>query len=208
MKDFESVRNHDNTFVWPEGELIFMCIGKAANSSIKAAVLGTMGGVDPAISVHFDERLRYIPNSTLHEYPAFKAVAVVRDPMNRLISFWRDKIACRDTCNFGHLGLKPGMTFVEMVKIVTELPDSVRDSHVTAQHKLIYHGGGGRSPRIIHYESLENLGWATIQQMAAVHLPNLPHYNKSNPVPVDISARTKKLVDTYYQLDRSIFGYG
>jgi hypothetical protein len=204
MKDFNSVRDQDNTFVWHEGHLIFMCIGKAANSSIKAAVLETMGGVDPNVSVHYDERINYIPNSTIEDY-GYPCITFVRNPLDRLRSFWRDKIAHRDECNFEHLGLYPCMSFGVTAARVCEMGPT-KDTHIARQMSLLTNKGDVLPD---HFFKYENLGedWRRVQAMAHYSLPDLPHYNKSNPIPWSCSYDTMKKIMEHYASDYHCLGY-
>lgn len=205
MKDFDSVRDHDNTFVWPEGGLIFMCIGKAANSSIKAAVLETMGGVDPKVSVHYDERITYIPNALIKDFK-FEVVAFVRNPLDRLRSFWQDKIAHRDECNFEHMGLHPGMSFEATALRVCELGSDIRDTHITRQMSLLSSRGVILTDHFFKYENLEK-DWKRVQDLAQWCLPDLPHYNKSNPVPWSCGHEAMMKIEDHYASDYYCLGY-
>jgi hypothetical protein len=205
MKDFNSVREQDNTFVWHDGGLIFMCIGKAANSSIKAAVLETMGGVDPNVSVHYDERIEYIPNASIKGY-GYQCVTFVRNPLDRLRSFWQDKIAHRDECNFEHLGLRPGMSFEATAAQVCALGAGVKDTHLARQVDLLTHKGERMFDRLFKYETLHE-DWQQAQMMAMCYLPDLPHYNKSNPVPWTLPGEVLARLMVHYVEDYKRLGY-
>jgi hypothetical protein len=205
MRDFNAVRHLDNVFVWHEGQLIFMCIGKAANSSIKAAVLDTMGGVDPKISVHFDERIQYVPKTHVHKYE-YPIITIVRDPFDRLLSFWKDKIAHRDQCSFEHLGLHPGMSFEETASAVCALDFSVHDTHLSRQMDLLSHQECFLPDYVFKYEKIKD-EWKYVQEIAACYLPDLPHYNKSNPVPWSCATGVLNDIMIHYDVDFHRLGY-
>jgi len=205
MLDFNSIRDLDNTFVWHDGRLTFMCIGKAANSSIKAAVLETMGGVDPNVSVHFDPRIEYVRNDSIKSY-GYPVVTFVRNPLDRLRSFWQDKIAHRETSNFGDFGLYAGMSFEDTVAQICALGPKVTDTHLARQMSLLTYKGAVLPDHIFKYENLQE-DWHRVQVMAKRYLPDLPHYNKSNPVPCTFTTELVETVKDHYDTDYHCLGY-
>ena len=200
--------DHSNTFLWEQGGVAFTCIGKAANSSIKAAVLNTMGGVDPEVSVHFDDRIYYVANGYLVHQKDYPVVAFVRHPVDRLVSFWKDKIAYREHCKFEHLGFRPGMSFDAAVDVVVRLDDDLHESHISSQVSLLSHRGYVVPNRVYRFEEL-NDRWSEVQALAQrVPLCDLPHFNRSTKVPSPaVSDQTLAAIQERYAQDFKVFGY-
>lgn len=114
----------DNMIYWQSGNVIIPCLGKTANTAIKAAILEAEGGVDPFYNVHADPRLLYVDRDFALRARHVPIVAVIRDPYDRLVSFWRDKVANRtpETFTASYLyGVMPGMSFLAFVNAFFKL---------------------------------------------------------------------------------------
>ena len=80
--------------VWPEAELVYTSVAKVANTSIKSCLLASFHPEIARRAPHSPE-MPYVsvhPNRIRTMYPGYCHFAVVRHPLDRLVSFWADKI--------------------------------------------------------------------------------------------------------------------
>jgi hypothetical protein len=187
------LRQNPNYVHWLQGNCVFMFMGKCGNSSVKAAILETMGGVDPQLSVHADKRLTYVSSKFIRETD-LPIISIVRRPYDRLLSFWRDKVAGRTPANFNfdHVpGLYPDMPFRVMLDRLVCLPDDrLLDNHLVPAVTILNRVNPFAALTVIKFEDLINPargGWDRLRAAtgAPAALPvELPHMNASSvPVP-------------------------
>ena len=111
------------------------CIPKCANTSIKAAVLQSMG-YDPEALLRGGALHRHpaLNLGTRNEVGALYVAAFVRHPVARLVSAWADKIARHDgraTDTLVKLGFRVGMPFAEFAWLACQ--NAGRDVHIRPQ---------------------------------------------------------------------------
>jgi hypothetical protein len=181
----------DNNIHWTRGNVIVMFQGKCANTAIKAAILQAEGGINPEINVHGDPRLNYVNRDYVIRYRnTVPVVAVVRKPWDRLVSFWRDKIAGRDestfTCNYLP-GAYGNMPFPEFVPLVMRALDEATEpsflvNHLAPAYSHLTAYGVSLPHECIKFEDLvAGPGWKRLRHWTACawELPEtLPHMNR------------------------------
>ena len=201
---------------------IYYPIPKVANSSIKT-ICAELLGIDVKGSVHEIEFPR--PKQLLSRflYQNYFKFAFVRNPWDRLVSCYRDKIQNQasgvDTkftiregvanCLARFPEFKAGMSFDEFVEAAHSIPDSKADIHFKSQYKFF---GNKTGPVAVDYVGyFERLGedMLEIQKKAGWPDLKLPHV-KSSPKKTYhnyYSEKTKRLVSERYREDIELFGY-
>jgi hypothetical protein len=154
------------------------------------------------------------------EYRGYFKFAFVRNPWERLVSCYSDKIA-----NGGE-GLKsparggiaffPGMPFADFVEAIHATPDNEADIHLRSQYKVVC--GRGKSRRTImadfvgRFENLEADFAAVANRIDSTQRLRLPHLLSSagrNPRRFTelYDDRLRGLVHERYRDDIELFGY-
>jgi chondroitin 4-sulfotransferase 11 len=182
-------------------KLIYIYLPKVACSSIKKSLFPIFD-IDENINPHianFPKRLTW-DKLTDNKYYIF---TFVRNPWDRLVSFYRDKI--RGVYKMGDIeyyracfGARfyAGMTFEELARLICKIPDSIAEIHFRSQTCSLIHNGKLLPDFIGRYENLEE-DFYKMCRMKDLSL-TLPHL--FNNVPKDKLDNTWEKVDykTYY----------
>lgn len=198
----------DNVIHWTSGNVIFMFQGKCANTAIKAAILEAEGGIDTSINIHADPRLNYVTKAYALKYRAtVPVIGFVRRPWDRLVAFWRDKVAGRTPENFTSSYMVPGaypdMPFPDFIKAVVK--NSPTKGDLAPAYSTLSHNGRVVPWGVFRFENLvTEQGWESVRRWTARawDLPKvLPHYNRPRlPRPVlDASTESTLRIATYAQ---------
>ena len=204
----EKVVSHRYRFVW-------LCNPKAASRSIIAGLLAA--DPDARLVRHrtFGEILAARP-----EVADYTSAAFVRHPVERCLSFWRDKhtlaLGRRDARRWfiepWH-GLGTGMSFAELCRWL-DTPcgsDAFADRHWLSQHVQI-RTSGGRLPDVLgRFEQLEEDWRALCDRVGLPHRP-LPRLNADPPArraePAALDGGTRARLGQRYAEDFRLGGYG
>lgn len=122
-----------NNMLIHEHRLVLMLICKSGNTSIKWAVAEAMGlGPTHRTDLYFPTP--NIENAMSFADEGYLALSVIRHPLARLASCWRDKVADPNRFHrpFRHKyggAIIPGMSFGDWVRFVAETPDGIADQH-------------------------------------------------------------------------------
>jgi Sulfotransferase family/Phytanoyl-CoA dioxygenase (PhyH) len=162
--------------VWPEAEMVYTSIAKVANTSIKTALLETFVPNAPRRAPH----AAHMPYLTVHppsriasQYPNYFHFAFVRDPFDRMVSFYADKIlgTIRGTGwndRLERLGFVRNMPFADAVAVACSHPDDRTDGHIRSQSFLVVDRAGRLLPDLVlRFEHLE-ADWALLSHLVAV----------------------------------------
>jgi hypothetical protein len=213
--------------LFPKYKLIYFSVPKAACTSIKTALLslegienttGQLGFVHskdaPFTWVRYKERARIF-----EEYPDYFKFAFVRNPWDRLVSFYSDKIVER-TQRYGeliddyiNLGFSKDMDFETCVRHICNIDDEKADIHFRSQHTLILANKNiDRLDFIGHFETICE-DWLKLKQMlphaTASVLDDLKHLHISSHDNFKkyYSQEFWDLVAERYRDDIALFGY-
>jgi chondroitin 4-sulfotransferase 11 len=206
---------------------VYVDIAKVASSSLKAtfaALLGldrdTVGG-----NPHDVEFPRPPKPSRAGErlYPGLYTFAFVRNPWDRLVSCYRDKIQgeVEDFTRFAQSGVarclarfdvfSATMSFEEFVNAVASIPDADADEHFRSQHTYLVNVWGEIAVDFLgRYENLEFDFRHVAKRIglpSGISLPRL----QANPRVVSYAdyytAATRDVVATRYAHDVALFSY-
>lgn len=206
---------------------VYVEVPKVACSSIKIALAGVLGidlgaaGGNP----HLVElpAPRGDPASSGPPYPGLFSFAFVRNPWDRLVSCYRDKVN-GEAMDFTGLdrergvahclarfdSIRAGMSFEEFVEAVAAIPDEEADEHFRSQHRFVCDRNGALAVDFLgRFESLE-ADWARV--CGVLDLPGvvLPRTQVSGePVRYEeyYSAESRELVRRRFARDVERFGY-
>jgi len=206
---------------------IYISVPKVACTSFKSAFAQLLGlRLDKA---HGDPHRLWFPSpvpiESLHSilYPGFLRFGFVRNPWDRLVSCYRDKIR-NEVEGFTHFTIRPGvanclarfdafvadMPFDAFVDAVASIPDSEADEHFRSQHTFLTNRKGELSADFVgRYERLaedfkivrDRTGLPEIElrrlQAARSVAKYAPYY----------TPRTQRVVADRYRRDVEMFGY-
>jgi len=147
-------RNMQTNIFIPKYDLIFISIPKVACSSVKSVLYELQSGSKPTMNIH-EAPFKYIPFKQLGLYPNCFMFAFVRNPWDRIVSLYANKIKAdpnfngRDEndeqfCNgaakwFSCYGdvFRGGMSFAEFVQAIAAIPDEESNNHFRSQYLFI-----------------------------------------------------------------------
>lgn len=202
---------------WDDGLLVYTAIAKVANTSLKSAMLQSFTPSASRMNPHSaDVPYQTIePNRVGADVPQHLHVAFVRNPFDRFVSFWSDKIQ-GSGMNDGirALGFDVGMGFSETVRIAAEIPDEETDPHIRSQSFLLLNEKNQLRPDVIcRFERLTtdwNLLREIVKFRTGIKMVRLPHRRVSDHDHFKdyYDRETRALIRHRYALDFERLNYG
>ncbi len=214
-------------FVFDERRIVYISIPKVACTSIKLAIEGTRGQLtsteEGVMSVHkkLTSKCTHSLNRRTADYYIF---AFVRNPFDRLVSCYEDKVR-KPAQHNGHyffssaynrvflkqlLGAEfhPNMSFDEFVRLVARVPDIIADGHFKSQYSSLYRNGK-RIPHFIgRFEHL-NEDWKSIaDKFGLAELTANNRTDRSRWMDYYTSRETTELAHQRFKKDIESFDYG
>lgn len=187
---------------------IWFTTPKAANSSIYWALKLWNGEVpDPATNLHGGWKT--LEPKEIQFYPNLLKIACVRNPFDRLVSCWQQKLQETGQSSIPKMeGFYHGMPFDEFVEAICNTPDDKCDHHFKPQFMHTMYKGAPLWNYLLKFETL-GTQWGDLQKRLK-GLPDLPHRNASEH---DHYSKyyTNELVNKVFQKyadDCNIFNYG
>jgi len=205
-----------NNIVMHDWKTVFLLSTKAANSSVKTAILEAVGQRVPVkerqrhVHRHRFFKSKYISAVDASKLKGYTKVGFVRNPWDRALSLYIDKV--RDG-NSGipkkRMKLSDQSTFPEFVRTIHDIPDRKADIHFLSQcANMVDSGGNLIADLIIRFESLD-IGWNELRQRIKIDLPDLPKTNttKHRDFREYYDSETRQMVAERYANDIKMFGY-
>jgi chondroitin 4-sulfotransferase 11 len=214
----------------PEDKLLYYAIPKVASSSLLSVCVDALGIATPpdewkpsVFRAHrydhlYDREHILITGPLPRRYREFWSFAFVRNPWDRLVSCYSNKIRPDGPPDYFTNGVsrvlvpygvfKGGMSFDSFVRAVAEIPDTEAESHFLSQHRFIT----GRTGTVLvdFVGRLEHLMDDLQQVLNRIHRPvMLPHLLRSQreDYRTYYSAELREIVGTRYARDLALFGY-
>jgi hypothetical protein len=206
---------------------VFINIAKVASSSLKAACAAALG-FDLATAGGNPHELAFPRPPEPSEagerlYPGFYTFSFVRNPWDRLVSCYRDKIlgevvdftefseAGIAHCLTGFEGFSVGMSFDSFVETVVSIPDSQAEEHIQSQFLALTNKRDNLAVDFVgRYETLA----ADFQYVAVkiglppnIALPRLQTNPRAVAYTDYYSAATRDLVAARFAQDIALFSY-
>jgi hypothetical protein len=224
-------RQHSGKIIaLPESRILYYSIPKVACSSIMSAFVDALGIDFPAdewkpevFQTHkwdhlFDRHAVVIESSLPPPYNRYWSFAFVRNPWDRLVSCYAEKIrpdgdpenfvngVSRVLLPFGVF--RPGMSFDDFARAVAEIPDSEAEPHFMSQHRFITRRSGALTVDFVGRFERLNEDFATIQQRISQPLA-LGHLLKSRRGDYKgyYYGGLRKVVAARYAEDIALFDY-
>lgn len=201
---------------WDSAQLVYTALAKVANTSIKSALLESFAPDVSRQNPH-DAAVPYVtikPGRIPVEVPDYLHFAVVRNPFDRFVSFWADKIM-GDGMNDGlrGLGFDRGMSFSDAARLAASLPDEETDPHIRSQSFLLLDEDGRLRPDLVL--RFERLGhdWETlrsiVERRSGVQLVALPRRRVSEHQSSDgyYDDTTRRLIRERFATDFETLNY-
>jgi Sulfotransferase family len=200
---------------------------KVACTSIKTVLAEVLGislepsGGDPH-AVHWP-RAEMSPNRSGHLFPGLFAFAFVRNPWDRLVSCYRDKIR-GEADGYTHFTVRPGvanclarfdvfvpgMRFNDFVAAVASITDEDADPHFRSQHTFVTNEEGKRAVDFIgRFERLPE-DFRFVQDRIGLPRKEIPWLQKAK-TPATYTgfydSEARKIVGERFRQDIEMFGY-
>lgn len=153
-------------------KLLYYPVPKAATSSIRR-LIAQLDGRPAKGHPHHDITLDSVWAKEASQFTGYLAFTVVRNPWDRMVSCFTDKVAGRFTDpdyigrNGVHEGFarynqilrrklfRPEMSFDEFVRVVAWIPDTLADEHFRSQRRMFSApDGASLVDRVIKFENL------------------------------------------------------
>jgi chondroitin 4-sulfotransferase 11 len=220
------VRAQGGAILLREHGAVYIEVPKVACSSIKIT-LASLLGIDLEAVRGDPHKVRFPAPASRQSgptlYPGLFSFAFVRNPWDRLVSCYRDKIL-GEVSNFTSFHPARGvayclarfdvfrarMSFDEFVKAVAALPDEEADVHFRSQHTFVTNTFGDVAIDIVgRFETLaldfqrvcEKLG------LPSLTLPRVQGANTARRYTQYYTLRTRSIVASRFREDVTLFGY-
>lgn len=139
-------------------------------------------------------------------------IGFVRNPWDRLVSCWKDKIINQHHRTFNAYDLSPGIDFDEFARKITDWPHKLSDKHWRSQSYDLYDGPDQIPDYLVRLERIaydwdmvtglvNDHSGHTLGRLEHKHMSNRAHY--SEYYDQDLS----ELVGDYYKSDITNFNY-
>ena len=181
-------------YTFENKKLVYLSIPKVACTSIKIATMASNendNNYDSYMNIHsVAERFHHASLSKTQE--AYFKFAFVRNPFDRLISCYEDKVkkpAQHNGKYFFDTGynnkiinglfrdkFSPEMTFPEFIRQISKIPDWLSDGHFRSQHSMLYKNGKLNVDYVGKFETLTD-DWKPIAEK--FNFPDLSMKNAS-----------------------------
>jgi hypothetical protein len=209
-----------------EYNALYFYIPKVACSSLKLSVAELLDIPSPDMSNPLASPHRrpypYVRrNEILTKYQSYCRFAFVRNPWDRLLSCYKNKIVGVKSGRYGEGKLLEflkkdserfhlDMSFSEFVEVVASLADNNSDYHYRSQYSFNFTDDGVQLTNFIgKFESLDD-DLRRLAENSEVPLLRLPHVMKSSDSRTYrefFTTKTKKLVESRYEKDIDTFKY-
>jgi len=203
---------------------VYIDTAKAASSSIKATLATHLGIGQPDGNPHEMNFPRPQPGDAHGEriYPGLYTFAFVRNPWDRLVYCYRDKIRgeVRAFTAFAEPGVAhcfarldasyADMSLRDFVQAVAAIPDQNADEHFRSQSDYLINASGAIAVDFIgRYETLEQ-GFAAVARRNAFPADNRPprlQAARRRPYQAFYTRETRRIVEQRYARDLELFHY-
>lgn len=202
--------NDNANYYTSKHNLLFLNIPKVASSTLWsiAAELQNGKGASQRDDVR-KYKLPMIRSSRIHEYSDVTKIAFVRNPFDRLVSAYKNKIETEDTLFLKKNKLNKKLTFEEFIHFVCSKNDDISNKHFRSQYTFLFDHQAQLSVDFLG--RLETFQKDIQQIIKKYQLPkvDIPHWNKTSKTNYK-SYFTKELqakVEQRYELDLFLLEY-
>lgn len=212
--------------VFPDHALVYFAIPKVANTSLRTWLAPLLGSERGKRYRNIHQQIAWPSLSgaeaALLDSGVF-SFAITRDPTERLISAWRNKVCGRALhAPLAALGFTPHMPFPEFVSHACAISDADTDIHLRSQWTLLSHHGR-LLPDLRVDMSRMDLVARTVRHWVrdrGSELGPIDHMNATGNIDLDalldtiptirrrwVRGRLRDAIATRYRRDFELFGY-
>ena len=230
---FGPVKRSPKYIVSDERAFIYFVVPKVACSSLKTALLPLFPDIDPgpdferevredtfayrvhdlfARAGHQVNQRRLLKGFEKGRYDGYFKFAFVRNPWDRLLSCWKQKLAPGGPGlakeEYAEERLQGGISFSEFVEAVCRIPDEEANPHFRSQHVAVCGPSGEVMADFVgRFERLEEDFSRVASEIGAV--PSLPRLLASGRGSYRdyYDGRLARMVGERFSADAEIFGY-
>lgn len=196
---------------------IYLPIPKVANSSIKWCLIDSLNmNIKSGREHSCWNRVDLAKANDLVLNKGYVSFVVVRNPFDRFVSCWRQKVASKDAGK-GLLNtnsrFKQGMSLEDFAEVALSYDHDQANNHYKPQYKFITYANHPIYTHLIRFEDLSD-GWdnfrESIKETNNLILNPLPHKNKSdndNGYRELIKPDLREKLEKYYEKDLEILKY-
>jgi len=205
-------------------KLIFTVIPKNANTSIKYILLNyinpdALTSVDLKNTDKFHsftiKHFNFIDHQFCYNNPDHLRICVIRNPFDRLVSGWRDKIRNFDISRRRkRFGFSQACTFEQFINQIYRTKEENIDRHFTPQYRFITYNNEILSDRILRFEDLSNQWNKLVNEIKHVYkieledmTINLNNTQGNKSYREYYNKKLRKLVEEKFQKDLNEFNY-
>ena len=191
------------------GDVAFLVPAKNASTSVLTALCWQTGREDPGDGgIHGRGLFPYLSFGDVN-HGTCHLVGVVRDPLARALSAWRNKCFGRMPGKMRALGFEAEMAWSAFVDAICEIPDGNADMHFRSQAHDLLECLSRPVAKLLRVESLAE-DWADVERWLGWPAKGIPWRNRSNEVPapaVTVTERQRRRIAHRYRTDYHAFGY-
>ena len=207
-----------NNIFFPTERIAFLCVPKAANTSLKIAICRAWGlrqakwpGMNHWMNqLCFDRgAVRIASLATLLELSDCLRIALVRHPFARVASYIRDKV-WRNHVTAERIGVGADSSIEQIVSAILETDPQVCDHHYRAMAQLLTVGEYLIPDVVVRLEDIDS-GWPQIRRAVALwcgrDLGAFPQANITGGPEILFSPSQAERLTRRYGEDLARFGY-
>ncbi len=190
--------------------LLFLNIPKVASSTLwsVAAQLKDNLNVKSLKDIR-KYKLPRIRSSRINEYPNTRKIAFVRNPFDRLVSTYKNKIETQDERFYTKNKIDRQLSFEEFVDFACSRSDVISDKHIRSQFTFLF---DNRAELVVDYLGrLETFQQDIEQVIQQYELPEvkIPHWNKTENTAYKtyFTNKLRSKVEERYRMDLYLLGY-
>ena len=193
-----------HVYHWPERKLAYIWICKSGSTSILASILQAQHP-DLDVPSMSTREIHVLAKANMKSFvqKGYESFAIVRNPYDRMISCFQDKVRNKNQTSYFHslyFGLfTNNMSFGLFIKMIGRIPDSIKEIHFKQQSSSIANIG---KTKIFKFEEFQSNVKAYLESHG-LDVSSLRR-NKSNSA--DLRDESK-LVKEIYRDDYERFGY-
>jgi len=197
-----------NNILSPQLGLAFFLNCKCANSSVKYAIFEALGLSLEKLHSHRTD-VQIVSKEYIYKHcQNMPRIGLIRNPYDRLVSGYSDKIIKRWKPYLAKHGMYPNMSFSEFVDCVVNTDPNHINQHFRPLHIDMVHDGIMVPDMFVRFEWL-HYDWQRVRDISKLPLPMLPHLTKSQHKPWQSYYNTVlyKKVREDYKIDFELFNY-
>ncbi|OHY82206.1 sulfotransferase family 2 domain-containing protein [Marinobacter sp. AC-23] len=208
------MENHSFIKFVPGVYVIYLSVPKVASSSISYAMLNTQPTSQSGMSEHSPEGkalTNWRPAESPH--PALPIFTFTRHPIEKFVSYYRDKFVRARGQGFEldhlkRLKFDPDMSLEEAVRHMMTIPVEKMEHHAQPQHRILIKNGRLIPDFVGKVEDISN-DWPLISEVSLYDfsVEQKKNSTEGQGVPPDLVESVVSALAEYYSLDFELFGY-